>query len=308
MKQLLTIALAAQLAYLSCPQQSLAQFGGSRFGGGGSREDWAKRMEQFRSMRGGGDSGGSREDWAKRMEQFRSMRGGGDSGSSREDWAKRIEEWRKSRGGDSSSRSGGREGGRSRGSSSKEIQRRKQIQVTVDLPEDYMEGDRDRDGQIGLYEWKEWKSRAAISMFFRLDRNRDGFLTPRELVYAQAGDTDTGSSTEESSASASSTESGSSSESESASTSEKSSTASSSTETKSTESASNSGSAASSASAKLAAKYFPLLDRDKSGMIEGKEWERSRRLRPMFEKIGADLSKPMSKEDFIATYIKANTK
>ena len=306
MKQLLTIALAAHLAYLSCPQQSLAQFGGSRFGGGGgSREDWAKRMEQFRSMRGGGGSGGSREDWAKRMEQFRSMRGGGDSGSSREDWAKRIEEWRKSRGGDSSSRSGGREGGRSRGSSTKEIQRRKQIQVTVDLPEDYMEGDRDRDGQIGLYEWKEWKSRAAISMFFRLDRNRDGFLTPRELVYAQAGDTDTGSSTEESSASASGTESGSSSESESASTSEKSSTASSSTETKS---ASNSGSAASSASAKLAAKYFPLLDRDKSGMIEGKEWERSRRLRPMFEKIGADLSKPMSKEDFIATYIKANTK
>ena len=71
---------------------------------------------------------------------------------------------------------------------------------------------------------------------------------------------------------------------------------------------SSTSSTASSPSGKLALRYWPLLDRDKSGNIEGKEWDRSKRLRPMFEKAGADLSKPMSKDEFVAMYIKASAK
>ncbi len=45
------------------------------------------------------------------------------------------------------------------------------------LPSEYAQYDRDRDGQIGLYEWP----RRRIAEFLKLDKNQDGFLTPREL-------------------------------------------------------------------------------------------------------------------------------
>jgi hypothetical protein len=55
--------------------------------------------------------------------------------------------------------------------------------VTVDLPETFTAGDRDGDGQIGLYEWRQWKP-SEFRLFALYDANRDGFLTPRELVIA----------------------------------------------------------------------------------------------------------------------------
>ena len=45
------------------------------------------------------------------------------------------------------------------------------------LPAEYAEFDRDKDGQIGLYEWP----RRRLAEFLKLDKNEDGFLTPREL-------------------------------------------------------------------------------------------------------------------------------
>ncbi len=50
------------------------------------------------------------------------------------------------------------------------------------LPGEYARYDRDRDGQIGLYEWP----RARIAEFLKLDKNQDGFLTPRELGVKKA--------------------------------------------------------------------------------------------------------------------------
>lgn len=54
--------------------------------------------------------------------------------------------------------------------------------VTVDLPTQYSTGDTNLDGQITLAEWRLWKGRAALRQFALIDRNGDGFLTPRELL------------------------------------------------------------------------------------------------------------------------------
>lgn len=51
------------------------------------------------------------------------------------------------------------------------------------LPAWCVEHDRDRDGQIGLYEWP----RRERSLFTRLDLNGDGFLTPQELQQSPLG-------------------------------------------------------------------------------------------------------------------------
>ncbi len=46
------------------------------------------------------------------------------------------------------------------------------------LPEAYRSLDKNKDGQIGLYEW----DRAKYAEFKKLDKNGDGFLTPLELA------------------------------------------------------------------------------------------------------------------------------
>lgn len=54
--------------------------------------------------------------------------------------------------------------------------------VTLDLPDDLVPFDRDNDGQLGLYEWP----RSELTDFEWLDRNKDGFITPREVRIADA--------------------------------------------------------------------------------------------------------------------------
>ncbi len=57
---------------------------------------------------------------------------------------------------------------------------KEKVKINISLPASYAAIDKDRDGQIGLYEWE----RAKLSEFRALDRNGDGFLAPRELVAA----------------------------------------------------------------------------------------------------------------------------
>jgi hypothetical protein len=52
------------------------------------------------------------------------------------------------------------------------------VRVTAELPSQYRSLDKDKDGQIGVYEWP----RDDLDTFQKLDRNRDGFLTPVELA------------------------------------------------------------------------------------------------------------------------------
>ncbi len=74
-----------------------------------------------------------------------------------------------------------REEGGDKGSSSSKP--KPKARITVDLPANYTAIDVDGDGQIGLYEWE----RSKFAEFNELDRNGDGFLTPKELVAAAAG-------------------------------------------------------------------------------------------------------------------------
>lgn len=58
---------------------------------------------------------------------------------------------------------------------------RKITPITIALPNQFSAGDTDGDGQIGYYEWKQWKPEAREEFELR-DRNGDGFLTPAELL------------------------------------------------------------------------------------------------------------------------------
>jgi Ca2+-binding EF-hand superfamily protein len=51
------------------------------------------------------------------------------------------------------------------------------------LPGWFAKSDTDRDGQVGLYEWKE--ADRGVEEFLKLDQNEDGFLTPEEVLRAQ---------------------------------------------------------------------------------------------------------------------------
>jgi Ca2+-binding EF-hand superfamily protein len=52
-----------------------------------------------------------------------------------------------------------------------------------ELPAWFTELDTDKDGQVGLYEWKV--SGRPIEEFTKMDRNGDGFLTVDEVLYTQ---------------------------------------------------------------------------------------------------------------------------
>lgn len=55
---------------------------------------------------------------------------------------------------------------------------RKHPPVTYSLPSEFLDKDKDKDGQIGLYEW----SRSDLPAFHKFDLDRDGFLTPFEVL------------------------------------------------------------------------------------------------------------------------------
>lgn len=163
--------------------------------------------------------------------------------------------------------------------------------VTVDLPTTFEEGDMDRDGQIGFYEWKRWK-RDAIGEFATYDYNGDGFLTPRELARGPSEAANTvvasiqstnGQSASVESRSQTSTESG---------------------EAERSDTGETPTYDANSVAARRGESMFRLLDRDRDESLSGDEWNRARTIKPLFEKGGVDLSQPMSKNEFVANYIR----
>lgn len=51
---------------------------------------------------------------------------------------------------------------------------------------------------------------------------------------------------------------------------------------------------------------FRGLDRNRDGSIDADEWGRSRTLKPLFEQRGIDLTRPMSQQVFVDTYVQLN--
>lgn len=131
----------------------------------------------------------SRDDFVRQMERSRSSegeRGGGERGGfDPRSFDREREEERRSE--ESRGRDEGRSddrGSSSRSSGSSSSKPQPKVRVTLDLQQTFKEGDRDGDGQIGLYEWRQWKGRALGEEFARLDLNGDGFVTPREIERA----------------------------------------------------------------------------------------------------------------------------
>ena len=173
------------------------------------------------------------------------------------------------------------------------------VSLMLTLPSSYSEGDIDGDGQIGMYEWKKWK-KSALSQFLLLDRNDDGFLTPWELQSAPSGSSSSAVSTSTSSTSASSTTPASSS-------SRPGTTTSSSASSPSSAAASTTPSISTDQHKAKALSYFNYMDVNKSGSIEPDEWIKGRSVKPVLEKAKVDISKPLSKDQFIDGYVKGKT-
>lgn len=166
-------------------------------------------------------------------------------------------------------------------SDEEESEKREKPRVTFDLPEDYTVGDRDGDGQVTFFEWRRWNGK-RFSQFVAMDRDGDGFLTPREIIAATGRDEAGGDAAR----SAASTE-------------------------QSAESSDGTSDAANTEAApqndKLAAdarRFFGILDADDDGRISPPEWEPSRRIREMFEGGGVDLSGEMSEGEFVQNYVR----
>ncbi|MEZ6126634.1 MAG: hypothetical protein R3C49_26220 [Planctomycetaceae bacterium] len=181
------------------------------------------------------------------------------------------------------------DGSRSSAKSLSPFKPRKREPMTVDLPEDYVVLDIDRDGQVALYEWIAAR-RDELDTFDLMDVNRDGVLTPFELVESQdAPSTDeprvvtyererlsivgAGAPKKSSSSSGSSSKSDR-------------------KESKQERKADR------SETEERARNYFGAMDRNRNGQIDMEEWDSSRRLRPMFEQAGVKIE-VMSEQEFV---------
>ncbi len=162
--------------------------------------------------------------------------------------------------------------------------------VTLKLPEEYRSKDKDKDGQIGMYEW----SRADFAGFRKLDLNGDGFLTPSEL--SRAGRSRRSAPAEVSSSSGSGSSAGGSSSG---------SNRESSTDGAAAVTVTAPADAASDApvvNRSEAERQFDLVDKDKDGKVTEAEFQKSTMTRIKFKNAGISLSFPASRAEFLQAY------
>ena len=145
------------------------------------------------------------------------------------------------------------------------------------LPDAYKDLDSDYDGQIALYEWRKGK-RGTISQFVQNDFDGDGFLIAKELAKAVATTTPvTPAAPGAGPATVTAT---------------------------ATPMAPAAPVAVSADAAAKALRAFELLDNDKSGTVLGPEWDKSTRLKPMFEKGGVNLAQPLTQVAFTQAFVR----
>lgn len=209
----------------------------------------------------------------ERMEQRERERSGDDRSKDRRDYDRRD--------------SGGKT------SSGKTIFKQSERQkILRELPPDYVEGDADEDGQIALFEWAAWK-RNDMFAFFDLDKNKDGFLTSRELLMGES-DADRGITMKRERLAVAGVNGGSRVRSAS------------SPNAKSTRPGTGGRTTEQLQRDTGRAKYyFSALDRDRDGKISAEEWNRSRTIKGMFEKAGIKSS-TFDQATFTKNYLKAS--
>ncbi len=145
------------------------------------------------------------------------------------------------------------------------------------IPETFKSLDGNFDGQVSLSEWRKAK-RGTISEFAKYDANGDGFLVPKELAKMSAIAAPAPGVPGATPATA--------------------------TAVASAPAAPLAPVSVSAEASVKAIKDFGLLDDDKNGTVAGSEWDKSRRLKPLFEKGGYDLAKPLNKDDFVQAYVR----
>jgi hypothetical protein len=155
-----------------------------------NRDDFVRALERAREMESSGDFSRGREGDRSRFEEGRGGFFGPRPEFGREEDRSRYESFRDGERSRSDEERSSREGD-SRSSSSSRSRSTPtppppKPRITIDLQPNFKEGDKDGDGQIGWYEWRQWKGRAAAEEFARLDLNGDGFLTPWEIQRAGA--------------------------------------------------------------------------------------------------------------------------
>jgi len=201
-------------------------------------------------------------------------------GASREDFTRSFDRMR-----EESRRDGSDD--RSRNSASSGYTPAPKERVTKDLPSSFADRDFDHDGQLGLYEWRQW-DRTRVDEFFFFDRNGDGFLTPSELASVDGsseGDDERGDRSDSRR------------ERRSEPTPPATSTA--------PVSVPGAPLDESDPNVSQGRKYFALLDDNKDGKASADELAKLKKLRPMFEQAGVRLDQEMSADQFVANYVKA---
>jgi len=138
-----------------------------------------------------------------------------------------------------------------------------------ELPAEFAARDKNGDGQIALYEW----DRKKYSEFAKLDKNGDGFLTPTELLPAEALKTLYAKVTGRAPATPPGATGGSVNSSQ--------------------------GGTPGDEIDKEARNTFGQMDQNKNGMIDEEEWNRSTRIRPSFERAGLKVSIPINPDTFV---------